>query len=323
MRHRSTIRVVYGFANLFIFELILFISSCNSLVENIYFIPEFMDGLELDGPYIADFRRNDHFGCVIECNLRPNCLSSNYHPTLKLCQLSDKDACNAKLVPSNHTVVPTFKEQEFPRCCKELWLADDQPDQEHVIYYQRITPMRLFCYQKYSEFITLKTGSSENYIDCYGSTWPEHGFSRFTKIRLDPMTLEVKRNDLTFATNPSTGKLYQYGHSCDCDSNRDGLTKMNLEQTGFKFAGKPQYVNSGYRPSMQILKATDTISLVKLMFVVHFALSVMFYDCGKVITTGRRSCVCSSSVRITTQKAASLWSCIHCTQLSVHAATCS
>ena len=102
------------------------------------------------------------------------------------------------------------------------------------------------------EYITLNAANFSQYT-AGGAAPGTNVRTTFTRLRLDPDTLTVDINDLTFAT--STGSLTQdvvvtsmpYGVAMSCDSTPSGVGRMDLNGTAFTLAGTFQV--GGFNPS--------------------------------------------------------------------------
>lgn len=102
------------------------------------------------------------------------------------------------------------------------------------------------------EYVTLRAANFSQYT-AGGAAPGTNVRTTFTRLRLDPDTLTVDINDLTFAT--STGSLTQdvvvtsmpYGVAMSCDSTPSGIGRMDLNGTAFTLAGSFQV--GGFIPS--------------------------------------------------------------------------
>jgi hypothetical protein len=151
-----------------------------------------------------------------------------------------------------------------PATCQEI--KDKYPDFGDGAYTLHLgndpaKPWTVYCHNMDStptEYLRLKNvGASANYGQ-YTAGGAAPGTSvrtQYTRVRIDPVTLNVHIGDQTFAT--STGQLTHggeavtsmpFGVAMSCDSTASGVA--NIDLTGTPFAVAPsEFVQGGYFPS--------------------------------------------------------------------------
>ena len=132
-------------------------------------------------------------------------------------------------------------------------------------------PFEVYCHLMDSktpkEYLNLiYTDDNSNYSYYGGYVWAHNklkAYTRFKKIRLIPMTLEIVQDDLTFAEleemDDLAGKLVKYGDAECCVStyNDCGKANINLEGTPFRLPEDLEITRDGWGES----PGTSEISL--------------------------------------------------------------
>lgn len=167
---------------------------------------------------------------------------------------------NAPSVLSEKPILRPSLQYQIPRSCtevKKMWPGFK--DDEYVIQMTpSCNPIRLYCHGLDSasprEYITLPAGPDRNfasfyrgrllnYESCSGSVNPEPkltanywGTTRFNKIRVDPSTGLVHRDDFQFAK--TEGNPVRFARAGDCFSAaskcRKGKFQVDLSGTGLR-----------------------------------------------------------------------------------------
>eukprot|EP00056_Hartaetosiga_gracilis_P016133 m.3989 g.3989 ORF g.3989 m.3989 type:complete len:3037 (-) comp3783_c0_seq1:271-9381(-) len=147
--------------------------------------------------------------------------------------------------------------------CKKwkVLLGNDASDGEFIIHTQSQQPFVVWCYgmktSSPTEFISLPTGPSYNfalnyeqqipkqsYVPCQLDVldWANGGRTSFSKLRINPQTMEVDLEDFTFSTSSSPDVQLRFGSAGDCVGNgvkkcpAKGRGHIDLTQTPFSFA---------------------------------------------------------------------------------------
>ncbi|XP_048581714.1 uncharacterized protein LOC5511228 isoform X2 [Nematostella vectensis] len=166
--------------------------------------------------------------------------------------------CPATLaeLTSRASIPASSLQYKIPRSCaeiKKMW-SGYQDDEYTIQMSPQCEPVRLFCHgmrtAKPQEYITLDSGPDKNYASfhrerllnyesCSGKTNPSPqltekywGTSRFNKIRIDPSSGLIHRDDFTFSFH--TGNPVKYGRAGDCFSAASKCHKgrFNIDLTG-------------------------------------------------------------------------------------------
>ncbi len=148
-----------------------------------------------------------------------------------------------------------------PATCQEV--LDDQPgaqDGEYTLYVGGDVgmPWTAHCAEMSQvprEYLPLPTGGAANYAQytAGGASQGQDVRTSYTRVRIDPVTLEVDPNDLTFSQ--STGQLQHdqdqvttmpYGLAMSCDGGASGEARIDLSQT--PFVVEVDFCQAGWQP---------------------------------------------------------------------------
>jgi hypothetical protein len=134
----------------------------------------------------------------------------------------------------------------FPTCDALHEKAPLAQDGNYVLFNHR-TLLGVYCHDMAGtprEYINLFSNVGVNFSQYTAGVSPGTNVrTSFSKLRIDPATLTVDINDLTFAT--STGKLTHatlavtsmpYGSAMSCNSTPDGIGNIDLRGTAFTIA---------------------------------------------------------------------------------------
>lgn len=145
----------------------------------------------------------------------------------------------------------------YPTSCYDIAITGNHTDGEYTIAPSPDQVFSVYCYNMGGmpkEYLTLaNTGGSYNFSQfTAGGFWPNSTVrSTFTKIRIDPTTLLVDIDDLTFATSTSTqwpNAWLAYGVAADCAGTGAHTGIANIDLTGTPFVVYSKFYIDGYYP---------------------------------------------------------------------------
>lgn len=154
--------------------------------------------------------------------------------------------------------------QWFSSCAQRHAADPALPDGDYTLYVgsDPQKPWKAYCMDMAGtpkEYLTLQNTTNANFSQytAGGASPGTHVRTSFTKVRLDPVTLQVDPGDQTFSA--STGSLTHgqtpvasmpYGAAMDCVDAASTTGVANLDFTGLPFVAAPnQFTVSGYQPN--------------------------------------------------------------------------
>ncbi|KAM4676040.1 A disintegrin and metalloproteinase with thrombospondin motifs 20 [Discoglossus pictus] len=194
----------------------------------------------------------------------------------------------SELCPS-HVKPPARKKCLSKYCdfksCKEIRLLNNvQTDGEYSLKLNN-RRVKIYCAGMQSdspkEYITLVKGEADNFSEVFGyrlknpyecpfngsrkedcackNDYLAAGYTAFTKIRLDIISMQIKTTDLLFARN-LLGRAVPFATAGDCYSAAkcpQGQFSINLSGTGFRISDEVRWIAQGNYASVNVHKSQD------------------------------------------------------------------
>jgi GON domain-containing protein len=156
------------------------------------------------------------------------------------------------------------------RACEDVVAGGGTLNQDYTLYLGRdpAKPFPAYCHDSGNTYLPLSTAAGSNfsqYLNVEGASVT----TTWSKVRLDPRTLEVDLNDTRFATStggiPAWNKTYAaYGEAGDCVARGSETGRANVDLRGTPFvvvstwATTGSYAKGGYTRSFndQVVNVT-------------------------------------------------------------------
>ncbi|KAE8612598.1 hypothetical protein XENTR_v10012910 [Xenopus tropicalis] len=232
-------------------------------------------------PISASWRVGNWGKCSVTCGSgvtqrSVQCLTNEDLPS-NMCSVDQKPE-EKRICYSNHDC-------DLPRNCLEVKrLKHVGADGEHYVMIQEKI-IKIYCAGMQSEspkeYITLLSGEAENYSEVYGyrlqnptecpyngsrredcqckKDYTAAGFSTFSKVRLDVVTLQIITTDLHFARTQD-GRPVPFATAGDCYSAAkcpQGRFSINLLGTGLSISETAKWMSQGNYAVTEIKKSPD------------------------------------------------------------------